>query len=223
MLNKIVESLDDAVADVRDGCSILIGGFGGTGVADGVLPAVLRNGAKNLTLISNNAGRDEGAFAQLIKHNRVKKIVCSYPTKDAYVFRDKFLAGEIELELMPQGTLAERLRAGGSGIEGFYTPTGVGTEVALGKETKELNGVTCLLELALRADFAFVRAMAGDRWGNLIYNQTQRNFNPLMAMAGKITIAEVDTIVDLGALNPNHVVTPGIFVQRVVKAQDING
>ncbi len=220
MLNKIVESIDAAIADVCDGASILIGGFGGAGVPEGLLAALGERGVKNLTLISNNTGRGEGAFAQLFKRDRVKKMICSFPeTKDAYIFRQKFLAGQIELDLVPQGTLAERIRAGGSGIEAFYTPTGVGTEIAEGKETMEFNGVTCVLERALRADFAFVRARAADRWGNLVYNQSARNFNPVMAMAGKVTIAEVDKIVDLGALDPEHIATPGIFVQRVVKTE----
>ncbi len=224
MLNKIVKSLDAAVADVHDGASILVGGFGGAGVAEGLIAALMRQGAKELTLIHNNAGRDEAGIAWLIKHDRVAKLVCTFPEqKTAYVFREKFLAGRTKLELVPQGTLAERIRAGGSGIEGFYTPTGVGSEIAEGKETMELNGVACILERALRADFAFVRARAGDRWGNLIYNQASRNFNPVMAMAGKVAIAEVDEIVELGALNPEHVVTPGIFVQRVVKTEVVHG
>ena len=224
MLNKIVKSLATAVADVPDGASIFIGGFGGAGVPEGLIAALLRQGTKDLTLIHNNAGRDETSIAPLIKHDRVAKLICTFPeAKTAYIFREKFLAGKIALELVPQGTLAERIRAGGSGIEGFYTPTGVGTEVAEGKETKELDGVTYILERALRADFAFVRAMAGDRWGNLIYNQASRNFNPVMAMAGKMAIAEVDEIVELGTLNPEHVVTPGIFVQRVVKTEVLNG
>jgi 3-oxoadipate CoA-transferase alpha subunit len=224
MLNKIVDTLAAAVADVRDGSSILVGGFGGAGVPEGLITALLRQGTRNLTLIHNNAGRDETSIAPLIKHDRVDKLICTFPeAKTAYIFRDKFLAGKIKLELVPQGTLAERIRAGGSGIEGFYTPTGVGTEVAEGKEIKEINGITCILEHALRADFAFVRARLGDRWGNLVYNQASRNFNPMMAMAGKIAIAEVDDIVELGGLNPEHVVTPGSFVQRVVKTENLNG
>ncbi len=224
MLNKIVNSLATAVADVRDGATILVGGFGGAGVPEGLITALLRQGTKDLTLIHNNAGRDETSIAPLIKHDRVAKLICTFPeAKTAYIFRDKFLAGKIKLELVPQGTLAERIRAGGSGIEGFYTPTGVGTEVAEGKDRREINGVMCILEYGLRADFAFVRARLGDRWGNLVYNQASRNFNPMMAMAGKIAIAEVDDVVELGGLNPEHVVTPGIFVQRVVKTENLNG
>lgn len=217
MLNKIVKSLDECVADVHDGASILVGGFG-IGIAEGLLRALLLQGAKNLTLVHNNAGRGEDDLARLIKHGRVAKMICTYPeSKIADSFREKYRAGKIELELVPQGTLAERIRAGGSGIEGFYTRTGVGTEISAGKEVKEFNGITCLLERALRADFAFVRAKTADRWGNLVYNKSGRNFNPVMAMAGKVTIAEVDEIVDLGGIDPEHVVTPGIFVQRVVK------
>jgi len=224
MLNKIVYSLATAVADVRDGATILVGGFGGAGVPEGLITALLRQGTKDLTLIHNNAGRDETSIAPLIKHDRVAKLICTFPeAKTAYIFRDKFLAGKIKLELVPQGTLAERIRAGGSGIEGFYTPTGVGTEVAEGKDRREINGVMSILEYGLRADFAFVRARLGDRWGNLVYNQASRNFNPMMAMAGKIAIAEVDDVVELGGLNPEHVVTPGIFVQRVVKTENLNG
>jgi 3-oxoadipate CoA-transferase alpha subunit len=220
VLNKIVNSLAAAVADIPDGASILVGGFGGAGVPQGLIDALQAQGTKRLTLIHNNAGRDEETIAKLIKHDRVAKLICTFPeSKTAYIFREKFFAGSIELELVPQGTLAERIRAGGSGIEGFFTPTGVGTEVAQGKEVMEFNGVTCILERALRADYAFVRGEAGDRWGNLIYDKAGRNFNPVMAMAGRVTIAEVDEIVELGTFKPEHVVTPGIFVQRVVKTE----
>ncbi len=219
MLNKIVDTLGEAVADVPDGASILIGGFG-VGIAEGLLVALLRQGARNLTLVYNNAGKDENNLARLIKHDRVAKMICTFPEgKDAYIFRDKYLAGKIELELVPQGTLAERMRAGGSGIGGFYTRAGVGTEIAAGKEVKEFDGVPHILERALRADYAFVRARKADRWGNLTYNKAGRNFNPVVAMAGKVTIAETDEIVDLGALDPEHIVTPGIFVQRVVRTE----
>lgn len=224
MLNKVVGSLDEAVADVHDGASIMIGGFGGAGVADGLMEALIRHGASRLTLIANHAGRGESGMAVLVKQDRVAKVICSFPeAKDARIFREKYLAGKIELELVPQGTLSERMRAGGSGIEGFYTPTGAGTEIAEGKEVREINGVACVLEHALRADFALVRAKAGDRWGNLVYNQAGRNFNPVMAMAGRVAIAEVDEIVELGTFNPEHVVTPGIFVQRVVRTEPARG
>ncbi len=219
MLNKIVASYDEAIADITDGSVIMLGGFGGAGVADGLIAALLKGQARDLTLISNNAGRGETGIAALMLQDRVRKMVCSFPeAKEAHVFRSRFLAGAIELELIPQGTLAERIRAGGSGIEGFFTPTGANTEIAEGKESRTINGIPCVLEMALKADFSFVRAKAADRWGNLVYDQSSRNFNPVMAMAGKVTIAEVSEIVELGTLNPEQVVTPGIFVQRVVKA-----
>lgn len=218
MLNKVVESPDAAVADIHDGASILIGGFGGSGVAEGLISALLRQGAKGLTLVHNNAGRGETSIAALIKHDRVEKMICTFPEdKTSYVFREKFSAGKVKLELVPQGTLAERIRAGGSGIEAFYTPTGVGTELTEGKEVRSFDDVQCVLERGLQTDFAFIRAKAADRWGNLIYNQASRNFNPIMAMAGKTAIAEVDEVVGLGSFNPEHVVTPCIFIQRVVR------
>ncbi len=220
MLNKVIESLDECVADVPDGASILLGGFGEASMARGLIEALLRQGAKRLTLVYNNAGKDENCLSRLIKLDRVAKMVCTFPEgRDAYIFRDKYLAGKIELELVPQGTLAERIRAGGSGIAGFYTRTGVGTEIAAGKEVKEFDGVPYLLERGLRADYAFVRASRGDRWGNLVYDKAGRNFNPVMAMAGKITIAEVGAIVDLGGISQEEVVTPGIFVKRVVRTE----
>ena len=218
MLNKIIASLNQAVADIPDGATIMFGGFGNAGVAEGLIQALLRHRAKNLTLIANNAGRGEAGIALLIKQDRVRKMICSFPrAKNAVVLAEHLRAGKIELELVPQGTLAERIRAGGAGIEGFYTPTGYGTDIAAGKPTMTLDGIDCVLERALKADYAFVRGHQADRWGNLTYNQAARNFNPLMAMAGRCTIAEVDDIVDLGAIAPEHVVTPGIFVQRVVK------
>ncbi len=218
MLNKIIASFDLAVADIPDGASIMFGGFGNAGVAEGLIQALIRHHAKDLTLIANNAGRGEEGIALLIKQRRVRKMICSFPrAKSAVVLREHLLAGQIELELVPQGTLAERIRAGGSGIQGFYTPTGYGTEIAEGKPTLTLDGIDCILERALKADYAFVRGKLGDRWGNLTYNQSARNFNPPMAMAGRCTIAEVDEIAELGAIAPDHVVTPGIFVKRVVK------
>ena len=219
MLNKVVASLEQAVADIHDGASVMLGGFGNTGFANGLLAALLRQGAKALTVIANHAGRGEDGIAALVKQGRVAKVICSFPeARDAQLFREAYLAGKIELEVVPQGTLAERMRAGGSGIEGFYTPAGVGTEIAGGKETREINGVPCILEHALRADFAFVRARAADRWGNLVYDKSARTFNPVAAMAGRVTIAEVDDILELGAIDPEHVVTPMVFVQRVVRA-----
>ena len=218
MLNKIFESLDKTVADIPDGATIMVGGFGDAGMPYGLLEALIRHQAKDLTLISNHAGRGEEGIAQLIRQGRVRKMICSYPTAKSAVVLSEFLrAGKIEHELVPQGSLAERIRAGGSGIEAFYTPTGYGTEIAVGKPTMTFDGIDCILERALKADYAFVRARDADRWGNLTYDQSARNFNPPMAMAGRCTIAEVDNIVELGALHPEHIITPSIFVQRVVK------
>jgi len=220
MLNKVVDSLAGAVADIPDGASVMVGGFGGAGVPEGLLEALVRQGAGRLTVIANHAGRGETGIAALVRQDRVARVVCSFPeAKDAQVFRESYLAGRVGLELVPQGTLAERMRAGGSGIEAFYTPAGAGTEVAEGKETREVNGVACVLEHALRADYALVRARAADRWGNLVYDLAGRNFNPVMAMAARVTIAEVDEVVELGALGPEEIVTPMIFVQRVVLAR----
>jgi len=224
MLNKVVDSLAAAITDVGDGASVLVGGFGGAGMPEGLLAALMASGVRRLTLIANAAGRDDSVMGQLMKQDRVAKIVCSFPeASGSTIFRERFLAGRFELEIVPQGILAERIRAGGSGIEAFYTPVGVGTEVAEGKPVEVFDGRTCVLERAIRADFAFVRARAGDRWGNLVYEKVARNFNPPMAMAGRVTVAEVDEIVPLGALDPESVVTPGIFVQRVVRTEVAHG
>lgn len=218
MINKIYDSMDEAVADITDGSTILFGGFGGAGVAYELILALYRQGAKKIAGVSNNPGYDEEGIAKLIANDRLSKLTCSFPNnKQSYVFIEKYKQGKIDLELIPQGTLAERVRAGGSGIEAFFTPTGAGTEVAADKEEREFNGVPCILEKAIRGDYAFLKAKKADRWGNLVYNKSGRNFNPLMAMAGKITIAEVDEIVEVGELDPETIVTPGIFVQRVVK------
>ncbi|MGG0718003.1 3-oxoacid CoA-transferase subunit A [Robertmurraya massiliosenegalensis] len=218
MINKIYESINDAVADIADGSTILFGGFGGAGVAYELILALYRQGAKNIAGVSNNPGYEHEGIAKLILHDRLSKLTCSFPNnKQSYVFIEKYNQGKIGLDLIPQGTFAERIRAGGAGIEAFFTPTGVGTEVAVGKEEREINGVSCILEQAIRGDYAFIKAKKADRWGNLVYNKSGRNFNPVMAMAGKITIAEVDEIVEVGELDPETIVTPGIFVQRVVK------
>jgi 3-oxoadipate CoA-transferase, alpha subunit len=217
MINKIFNSVDDAVKDISDGSTILFGGFGGAGVANELISGLSRQGSKNITAVSNNCGYHEIGLAKLIKDDRVAKIICSFPLmKESHIFVEKYKQGKIDLELVPQGTLAERIRAGGSGIEGFYTPTGAGTEVAIGKEVKEFDGVPCVLEKAIKGDFALIKAKKADRWGNLVFNKSGRNFNPIMAMAAKVTIAEVDEIVELGELDPESIVTPGIFVQRVV-------
>jgi 3-oxoadipate CoA-transferase, alpha subunit len=216
MLNKIVPSLALAVADIPDGASILVSGFGGAGLPTGLLDALVEQGAKELTIISNNAGSGGKGIAKLVLAKRVRKVICSFPRQPgSTAFDDLYRAGTIELELIPQGTLAERIRAAGAGIGGFYTPTGVGTELAIGKETKFFNGVEQVLEQAIHADFALIKADIGDRWGNLTYRRSGRNFGPIMATAAKCTIAQVNRIVELGGIDPETVITPGIYVKRV--------
>lgn len=218
MINKIVASVNEAVADIFDGATVLFGGFGGAGEPQELFAALLRQGAKNLVGVSNSIGKGDKGLAVLIGEGRIGKMICSFPLiKGGEAFQQQYRAGRIALETTPQGTLAERIRAGGSGIAAFYTPTGVGTEMAEGKELREFDGVPCLLEKAIKGDFALIRARCADRWGNLVYAKTGRNFNPIMAMAAKVTIAEVDEIVELGELDPETIVTPGIFVQRVIK------
>ncbi|MBM4763349.1 3-oxoacid CoA-transferase subunit A [Bacillus sp. B15-48] len=218
MINKIFNSVEDAVKDIKNDSTIMFGGFGGAGVPDELLEALYQQGATNITAVSNNCGYHDVGLAKLIKEERIKKIICSFPLmKESYNFVEKYKEGKIELELVPQGTLAERIRAGGSGIEAFYTPTGVGTEVAAGKVVQEFDGIPCVLEKAIKADYAIIRAKKADRWGNLVYNKSGRSFNPIMAMASKVTIVEVDEIVELGELDPEVIVTPGIFVNRIVK------
>lgn len=218
MLNKIYATVDEAVNDVSDGSSILFGGFGKSGNPNTLIDAILRKGTQDIIAINNNAGEGDEGLASLFKYDRISKLTCSFPeSQGSYIFKEKYLSGKVKLELVPQGTLAERIRAGGSGIMGFYTPTGYGTEIANGKETREINGVHCILEKPISADFAFIKARKADRWGNLVYYKSGRNFNPLMAMSGKVTIAEVDEIVELGELDPEEIITPGIFIQRVVK------
>ncbi len=218
MIDKIWPSADEAVADIPNGALICVGGFGGTGVPDGLLEALSRRAVRNLVAVSNNAGAGEDGLTRLVRNSQLAKVICSFPTgRGRRHFEDAYEAGEIMLELVPQGTLAERIRAAGAGIPAFYTPTGAGTVIAEGKETRELGGRECLLEHAIRSDFALVRAHKADRMGNLVYRKSMRNFNPIMAMAGKVTIAEVNEIVPVGELDPEHIVTPGIFVHRVVK------
>ena len=217
MIEKQVASLGDAVADVADGATVMIGGFGTAGLPNELVGALLAQGAKDLTIVNNNAGNGDTGLAALIAARRVRKIVCSFPRQaDSHHFDRLYRAGEIELELVPQGNLAERIRAAGAGIGGFYTPTGYGTDLATGKETREIDGRMYVLEAPLHADYAFIKAERGDRWGNLTYRTTARNFGPVMAMAAKTTIATVHEIVPLGDLDPEAVVTPGIFVQRIV-------
>jgi 3-oxoadipate CoA-transferase alpha subunit len=218
MIQKEVVSLAEAVGDVADGSTVMIGGFGTAGLPNELVGALLEQGAKDLTIINNNAGNGDTGLAALLAARRVRKIVCSFPRQvDSHHFDRLYRAGEIELELVPQGNLAERIRAAGAGIGGFFTPTGYGTDLAKGKETREIAGRMYVLEAPLPADYAFIKAERGDRWGNLTYRMTARNFGPVMAMAAKTTIATVHEIVPLGSLDPEAVVTPGIFVQRIVR------
>jgi len=218
VIDKTVSDPAAAVAGIRDGATVMIGGFGGAGQPGELIDALIAQGARDLTLVNNNAGNGEAGLAALLKAGRVRKIVCSFPRQvDSQVFDGLYRAGRIELELVPQGNLAERIRAAGAGIGGFYTPTGYGTELAQGKETREIGGRMYVFETPIHADVALIKAEAGDRWGNLVYRKTARNFGPIMAMAAKLTVASVHEIVELGALDPEHVVTPGIFVHRVVR------
>ena len=218
MIDKQIATLAEAVADVPDGATIMIGGFGTAGLPNELAAALLDQGAAELTVVNNNAGNGDAGLAALIAAGRVRKIICSFPRQaDSHHFDARYRKGEIELELVPQGNLAERIRAAGAGIGGFFTPTGYGTELAKGKETREIEGRMYVLEAPLHADYAFIKAERGDRWGNLVYRMTARNFGPVMAMAARTTIATVHEIVALGELDPEAVVTPGIFVQRIVR------
>ncbi len=217
MIQKIIPSVAEALRDIRDGSIILVSGFGGAGLPIFLLDALVEQGAKDLTIVSNNAGNSGIGIAKLIGAGRVKKMVCSFPRQpESGAFDDLYRDGKIELELVPQGTLAERIRAGGAGIGGFYTPTGFGTELAVGKDTRVIDGVNQVFEKAIKADYALVKADKGDRWGNLTYHGTGRNFGPVMATAAACTIAQVNKVVELGTLHPEAIVTPGIFVKRVV-------
>ena len=218
MIDKICASALGALADVRDGHTVMIGGFGTAGLPNELTDALLAQGAKDLTLINNNAGNGDTGLASLLAAGCVRKIVCSFPRQaDSWHFDRLYRAGTLELELVPQGNLAERIRAAGAGIGGFFTPTGYGTELAKGKETRFIDGRWMVLEAPLHADVALIKAERGDRWGNLSYRMTARNFGPIMAAAAKLTVASVHEIVELGALDPEAIVTPGLFVQRVVK------
>lgn len=214
MINKVVAGPEEAIRDIQDNAVLMLGGFGLSGIPENCIQAILKKGIKGLTCISNNAGVDDFGIGLLLKSRQVKKMISSYVGENAE-FERQLLSGELQVELIPQGTLAERVRAGGAGIPAFFTPAGVGTEVAIGKEVREFDGKTYLLEKGLRADFAIVKAWRGDTAGNLIYRGTARNFNPMMATAGKITIAEVEELVPIGSLDPNHIHTPGIYVQRI--------
>ncbi len=218
MVNKIVGSLQAAVDGIQDGSTVLLSGFGGSGVPSHLIDALIEQGARDLTIVANNAGNGEVGIAALIKAKRVRKILCSFPRQaDSYVFDAAYRAGEIELELVPQGNLAERIRAAGAGIGAFFTPTGYGTQLAKGKETRIIDGRAYVLEYPIYADVALVKALRADRWGNLVYRKAGRNFGPVMASAAKCTIVQVQEIVELGELDPEVIVTPGIYVHRVVR------
>src|SRR5881628_2891631 len=217
-MNKVLRSADEAVAMIPDGASIMVGGFGLCGVPEHLIKALHARGARNLTIISNNAGVDEYGLGVLLKSRQIKKMTATYVGENRE-FERQFLSGEIEVELVPQGTFSERIRAGGAGIGGFFTPTGYGTLVAEGKETRTIDGKAYVLEKPLRADFAFVKAWKGDWAGNLVYRRTARNFNPMMATAARVTIAEVESLVEPGAIDPDHVVTPGIFVKHILQGE----
>lgn len=218
MVNKVVSSLEEAMADLTDGMTVMVGGFGEAGAPLVLLKAALDTGARDLTIIANNAGRDEIGIAALILGKRVRKVICSFPNYQGNdAIRNAVERGEVELELCPQGSLSERIRAGGAGLGGVLTPTGIGTPLEFDKPVYEIDGRRYLLERPLHADFALIHAWKGDRWGNLVYRYAQRNFNPVMAMAAECAVAQVDEVVELGGMDPIDVHTPGIFVKRVVQ------
>jgi 3-oxoacid CoA-transferase subunit A len=219
MINKVVGNADEAVKDIPDGAILMLGGFGLCGIPENSIAALLRKGIKGLTCISNNAGVDDFGIGLMLQSRQVKKMISSYVGENAE-FERQLLSGELEVDLIPQGTLAERVRAGGAGIPAFFTPAGVGTEVAQGKETREFEGKVYLMDHWLRSDFSLVKAWKGDTTGNLIYRGTARNFNPMMAAAGRITIAEVEELVPAGELDPNMIHTPGIYVHRIFQGRD---
>ncbi|HEX7053669.1 MAG TPA: 3-oxoacid CoA-transferase subunit A [Burkholderiales bacterium] len=218
MINKFYESAEAALADLPDGATVMIGGFGNAGMPSALIDALIAQGARDLTVVNNNAGNADTGLAALIGAKRVRKIICSFPRQaDSWHFDRLYRAGEIELELVPQGTLAERIRAAGAGIGAFYTPTAFGTELAKGKETRRIGERDYVLEYPIHADYALIRADRADRWGNLVYRKTARNFAPIMAAAARCTVVQVRETVELGALDPEAIVTPSIFVQRIVK------
>jgi 3-oxoadipate CoA-transferase alpha subunit len=222
MIDKISPSPTAALQDVPNGATVMIGGFGTAGLPNELIDALLEQGASDLTIVNNNAGNGDTGLAALLAAKRVRKIICSFPRQtDSHHFDRLYRSGQLELELVPQGNLAERIRAAGAGIGGFFTPTGYGTDLAKGKETREIDGRMYVFESPIHADFALIKAERGDRWGNLSYRMTARNFGPIMAMAAKVTVATVHEIVLLGSLDPEAVVTPGLFVQRVVKVSRV--
>jgi len=223
MIQKKFEGAEHAVSDMEDGSTLLVGGFGGSGLPSQLVAALVKQGAKNLTVVSNNIGAVSDGVAALISNNQVKKIICSFPVgPHADDLIDRLQKGTIELEIVPQGTLAERIRAGGAGVPAFYTPTAVNTELGAGKETRVFDGRQFVLEQAIVGDYAFIKGQKADRWGNIVYYKTQRNFNPVMATAAKVTIAEVNEIVEAGELDPENIVTPSIFVHRLVQVQPLD-
>jgi 3-oxoadipate CoA-transferase alpha subunit len=218
MINKIAPSIEAALADVKDGSTVMIGGFGTAGIPNELIDGLIAQGAKDLVIVNNNAGNADTGLAALLKAGRVRKIICSFPRQaDSYVFDELYRSGKLELELVPQGNLAERIRAAGAGVGAFFSPTGYGTDLAKGKETREINGKHYVLELPIYGDVALIRAEKGDRWGNLVYRKAARNFGPVMATAARLTVATVHEVVELGALDPESVVTPGIFVSKIVR------
>lgn len=218
MINKIVDSVAEALKDVQDGSTVLIGGFGTSGIPDALIDGLIEQGAKDLTVVNNNAGNGDHGLAALLKADRVRKIICSFPRQaDSYVFDELYRSGKLELEIVPQGNLAERLRAAGAGIGGFFCPTGYGTELAEGKETRLIDGRWYVYETPIHGDVALIKAESGDRWGNLTYRKAARNFGPVMATAAKQTIATVYELKELGELNPECIITPGIHVKKIVQ------
>ncbi|TWB56419.1 3-oxoacid CoA-transferase subunit A [Nitrospirillum viridazoti] len=217
MLSKVRTSALDALADVRDGATIMVGGFGNAGMPMELVDALIQQGAKDLTIVSNNAGNGTTGLAALLAAGRVRKVICSFPRQtDSFVFDELYRAGKVELELVPQGNLVERIRAAGAGIGGFFTPTGYGTPLAEGKETRVIDGKGYVLEYPIHADVALIKGRLADRWGNMVFRKTARNFGPIMASAAKVSVAQVEEIVELGTLDPETIVLPGIFVSRVV-------
>jgi 3-oxoadipate CoA-transferase alpha subunit len=218
MINKIAASIAEALADVKDGSTVLIGGFGTSGIPAELIAGLIEQGARDLTVVNNNAGNADHGLAALLATGRVRKIICSFPRQvDSWVFDELYRSGKIELELVPQGNLAERMRAAGAGIGAFFCPTAYGTELADGKETREIAGKHYVLEYPIHGDVALIKAEAGDRWGNLVYRKAARNFGPVMAAAAKLTVATVHEIKELGELDPEAIVTPGIYVNRIVQ------
>ena len=222
MINKIAASIAEALADVQDGATVMIGGFGTAGIPNELIDGLIAQGAKELTVVNNNAGNGDTGLAALLKAGRVRKIICSFPRQaDSYVFDALYRSGKLALELVPQGNLAERIRAAGAGIGAFFSPTGYGTELAKGKETREIDGRQYVLEQPIHGDLALIKAESGDRWGNLVYRKAARNFGPVMATACKRTVATVHRVAELGELDPESIVTPGIFVSRIVRIERV--